>query len=81
MNRPKEIEYATGFIAIRIMRPVDSNIYVILTQWSSEQSFRNWQNSRAYSRAHKNRGTDKGIENVHGVLDGKPFHNIYTVSD
>ena len=80
LNRPRKIENENGFRAIRIMRPMNSNTYVILSQWDSENSFRNWQNSNAYSHAHKHRGTKKGIDQEEGVLKDKPYHRIYNVS-
>ncbi|MFD2752194.1 antibiotic biosynthesis monooxygenase family protein [Virgibacillus siamensis] len=79
-NRPKKIENEDGFWAIRTLRPLSGNMYVILSQWDSINSFKNWQNSSAYSHAHKNRGTKEGIDQEKGVLGGKPSHRIYQVS-
>lgn len=80
LNRPRRIENEPGFKAIRIMRPMDSNTYVILSQWASEEAFRDWQNSVAYSYAHKHRGSEKGIDQDESVLKEKPYHQIYTAS-
>ncbi|CAM3778269.1 antibiotic biosynthesis monooxygenase family protein [Mesobacillus thioparans] len=62
LNRPRMIENEPGFVAIRVLRPLSSNTYIILTIWENESSFENWQKSKAYAHAHKNRGTETGID-------------------
>lgn len=61
-NRARKIESETGFVAIRVCRPLDSDTYVILTLWETEKDFENWKQSQAYNHAHKQRGTEKGID-------------------
>jgi heme-degrading monooxygenase HmoA len=61
LNRPRLIENEPGFSAIRVLRPLSSNTYIILTVWENEAAFENWQQSKAYGHAHKNRGTDAGL--------------------
>ncbi|WP_210364654.1 antibiotic biosynthesis monooxygenase [Bacillus sp. REN3] len=62
LNRPRLIENEPGFVAIRVLRPLSSNTYIILTVWENEGAFENWQKSKAYEKAHKNRGTKAGID-------------------
>lgn len=61
-NRARLIENEPGFKAIRVLRPLSNDTYIILTLWESEQSFLNWQESKAYEKAHEKRGTEKGID-------------------
>lgn len=77
LNRPKRIEDEEGFIAIRVSRPLHGDTYIVVTQWVSEAAFRNWQNSEAYSHAHKKRNTDKGLDRDASVLKAKPYHEVY----
>ncbi|SOC41173.1 antibiotic biosynthesis monooxygenase family protein [Salinicoccus kekensis] len=81
LNRPKKIENEEGFKAIRVSRPLDGDTYIVLTQWTSEEAFRNWQDSEAYSHAHQKRGTDKGLDRDESVLKSKPYHEVYDVSE
>lgn len=37
-----------GSIALRCLKPVKSNNYIILTQWINEKSYLNWEQSPAY---------------------------------
>jgi heme-degrading monooxygenase HmoA len=61
-NRARMIEQEPGFAAIRVLRPMNSNTYIILTQWDSEKDFEGWQQSKAYEKAHEKRGTSEGID-------------------
>ncbi|AIF43130.1 hypothetical protein X953_08165 [Virgibacillus sp. SK37] len=79
LNRPKRIETVDGFVAIRVMKPLEGDTYTILTQWDSENSFRGWQQSKAYQLAHKNRGTKQGIDQQENVLKGKTNYHVYQV--
>ncbi|WLV25901.1 antibiotic biosynthesis monooxygenase [Aciduricibacillus chroicocephali] len=79
LGRARAIEETPGFIAIRVLRPLNDEVYVVLTQWESEQAFRDWQSSSAYSKAHKRRHTAEGLDQRPGVLSKKPFHKLYTV--
>jgi heme-degrading monooxygenase HmoA len=61
-NRARAVENEPGFVAIRVLRPVNSDTYIILTLWENEKDFLNWQTSKAYDHAHKKRGTDEGVD-------------------
>jgi heme-degrading monooxygenase HmoA len=61
-NRARMVEDEPGFVAIRVLRPVNSDTYIILTLWESEKDFLNWQTSKAYDHAHKKRGTAEGVD-------------------
>jgi heme oxygenase (mycobilin-producing) len=64
LNRPRMIENEPGFVAIRVLRPLSSNTYTILTVWENEGAFENWQKSKAYEHTHKKRGTEAGIDSA-----------------
>lgn len=53
LGRARAIEETRGFIAIKVLRPLNDDVYVVLTQWETEQAFKDWQTSSAYSKAHK----------------------------
>jgi heme-degrading monooxygenase HmoA len=53
-NRSKQIENEPGFLAIRVLRPLSSNTYIVLTIWENEKAFSNWKNSPSFKGAHKN---------------------------
>jgi heme-degrading monooxygenase HmoA len=61
-ERARMIEGEPGFVAIRVLRPVNDDTYVILTLWEDESSFKNWQQSKSFEQAHKKRGTSAGAD-------------------
>lgn len=76
-NRAGLIEEEPGFVAIRVLRPLQSDTYVILTLWENEQSFKNWQQSQAYSKAHAKRGTEQGIDKRPNIFPRPSFVTTY----
>lgn len=58
-NRKGNIEGMPGFTALRILRPLQSSTYVVLTQWEDANSFQNWKSSQAFEQAHQNTDAHK----------------------
>ncbi|GGC74020.1 heme-degrading monooxygenase HmoB [Thalassobacillus devorans] len=55
-NRKGGVEQMEGFQALRILRPLKGNTYVVLTQWRNENDFEDWKNSQSFEQAHQNSG-------------------------
>ncbi|ALC80625.1 MULTISPECIES: antibiotic biosynthesis monooxygenase family protein [Bacillus] len=51
-NRSGNIESEPGFIALRLLRPIKSDTYLIVTLWESEHEFTSWKNSSSFEQAH-----------------------------
>lgn len=62
LNRPKLVEHEPGFLSIRVLRPLSSNTYIILTIWENESAFENWRQSKAYENAYKKHSTNTGVD-------------------
>ncbi|ANU14071.1 extracellular polysaccharide biosynthesis protein [Planococcus halocryophilus Or1] len=77
-NRAGMVEKEPGFAAIRVLRPLDSDVYVILTLWEDKQSFIDWQQSQAYGHAHAKRGTKEGIDKRPNIFPRSSFVTSYT---
>ncbi len=77
-NRAGLIEKEPGFVAIRVLRPVDSDTYVIMTLWNEEKDFKQWQQSKAYEHAHKKRGTSEGIDHQKSYFPRPSYVTTYT---
>ncbi len=77
-NRARAIENEPGFIAIRVLRPVSSDTYIILTEWSGPKSFEAWQTSQAYTQAHEKRGTEEGIDKRPNIFSSASYVTTYT---
>ncbi|WP_017379228.1 antibiotic biosynthesis monooxygenase family protein [Paenisporosarcina sp. TG-14] len=77
-NRARAIENEPGFIAIRVLRPVGSDTYIILTEWTGPSSFIAWQTSQAYNKAHEKRGTGDGIDKRPNIFSSASYVTTYT---
>ncbi|MBS4188785.1 antibiotic biosynthesis monooxygenase [Bacillus sp. FJAT-49705] len=47
-NKEKRFERLPGLIANRVLRPLKSDTYVILTLWKNEQSYKDWESSQSF---------------------------------
>ncbi|MFX3673797.1 MAG: antibiotic biosynthesis monooxygenase [Paenisporosarcina sp.] len=76
-NRARAIEDEPGFIAIRVLRPVSSDTYIVLTEWTGPGSFEAWQSSQAYSKAHEKRSTDDGMDKKPNIFSSASYVTTY----
>jgi len=79
-KRARAIESEPGFIAIRVLRPVGSDTYIILTEWTGSSSFQAWQKSQAYDKAHEKRGLDDGIAQRPNIFSSASYVSTYTTA-
>ncbi|PLR97722.1 antibiotic biosynthesis monooxygenase family protein [Bacillus sp. T33-2] len=77
-NRAKQIENEPGFAAIRVLRPITSNTYVIFTVWENETAFENWQKSKSFENAHKKQGSGQASAGQ-SIFAGPSYVTKYTV--
>lgn len=79
-NRAGLIEKEPGFIAIRVLRPLKSNTYVILTIWEKESDFDKWTKSQSFNKAHnKSGGVHPKPDSTVTIFSGESYVTKYTV--
>ncbi|MFQ5827908.1 MAG: antibiotic biosynthesis monooxygenase family protein [Candidatus Methylomirabilia bacterium] len=49
------VEHMPGFVRLEILRPLESEAYMVMTWWESEAHFKAWTESREFREAHANR--------------------------
>ena len=54
-SRAHKVDGMPGFIRNEILRPIQSDYYVILTYWKSKEAFIAWTESKEFKEAHKSR--------------------------
>lgn len=77
-NRSKQIENEPGFTAIRVLRPMTSNTYVILTIWEDKTAFENWKNSPSFKEAHSDKRVENGIDS-HPIFSSPSYVTKYKI--
>lgn len=52
-SRAGEVDRTAGFEAFELLRPVDGqDAYLVYTRWDTQESFRAWSESQAFTRGH-----------------------------
>jgi heme oxygenase (mycobilin-producing) len=77
-NIDQMIQGEPGLIAIRVLKPLSSSTYVILTQWEDESAFSNWKTSISYEKVHEKIGTGHGKAHTQ-IFSGTSYVNKYII--
>jgi len=72
-NQPK-IENVPGFQAFRLLKPVKGHVFVVLTQWTSENDFKIWQESDGFAESH-----DNSSIKPQAYMPDKPYLTSYSM--
>ncbi|MBO0603360.1 antibiotic biosynthesis monooxygenase [Sporosarcina sp. E16_3] len=80
-DRAGAIESELGFIAFRLLRPLDSDTYIVLTEWSESTYYARWKNSSSFDKAHPLNSADAGIDNTLHIFSSAPYVTTYTTRD
>ncbi|MGX9135867.1 antibiotic biosynthesis monooxygenase family protein [Rummeliibacillus sp. JY-2-4R] len=51
LDRVNAIENDPGFIAFRLLKPLDDETYIVLSEWNGPHSFEAWKASKTYKEA------------------------------
>lgn len=78
-NSPGLVEHEPGFVAKRVLRPLSSDTYVIMTLWEKEQHFLNWQQSKSYVQAHNKPGTYEGMDQQKTIFPRPSYVTKYFI--
>src|SRR3954466_11670198 len=66
-RRAAEVESMPGFLGFELLRPVEGeNRYFVYTRWESEDAFRAWVESPAFTRGHAQAARDSSGTVAHG---------------
>ena len=78
-NRTGKIENEPNFIAIRALRPLSSNTYIILTAWSDEISYQKWNSTNSFTEALEIKGAGKGEDSLPNFFASATYVSKYTI--
>lgn len=79
-NRQGRIEKQPGFVALRVLRPVASNTYVILTLWEDQKSFQKWKESESFQKSHYKPETKASGQPVN-IFSGPSYVTTYSIAE
>ncbi len=75
-NKTASIEAESGFAAIRVLKPLNSQTYLVLTIWDTEQAFQSWKASSSY-KASLNFAND--TESTEKFFASMPYVKTYSI--
>jgi len=56
LGRERHMAEAPGFLRFQLMRPQNGQEYLVVSEWESEQAFKDWISSDLFKRAHRGDG-------------------------
>lgn len=71
------VQNISGIIAHRLLRSLDSNTYIILTQWSKKVYFNLWQDSTSYLQLLGTNQAGTGLEKKPHMFSSAPYVTTY----
>lgn len=79
-TRAGSIEKEPGIVALRILRPINSETYIILTVWEKQANFLNWKNSDFYQQTFNTSDTNLPVTNSsQKMFSGEAYTTQYTI--
>lgn len=79
-NRDGAIDNQPGFVGIRVLRPLSSDTYVILTLWKNEADFDGWKNSSDFGKSHQKGGSGpEGVKPPRKIFSGASYVTKYYI--
>lgn len=75
--RSNQIEGQPGFIAFRLLRPLDSDTYVVMTEWTEASDFDRWKNSSAFKASHQSADTKVFTDNTTHIFSSASYVTTY----
>ncbi|CAM3263529.1 antibiotic biosynthesis monooxygenase [Filibacter tadaridae] len=76
-NRAGAIESEPGFVAFRLLRPLDSDTYIVMTEWTGASSFTRWQNSNSFAQAHSATEKAAGVDKTPHIFSSASYVTTY----
>ncbi|MET3576547.1 antibiotic biosynthesis monooxygenase family protein [Bhargavaea ullalensis] len=77
-NRAKMMDGVPGFLTYRLLRPVKSDTYRVLTAWNSKDHYELWKGSKAFEQAHAKQREPLPAEKVQHIFTSASYVTEYT---
>ncbi|MFS0782963.1 antibiotic biosynthesis monooxygenase family protein [Bacillus sp. 1P06AnD] len=78
-ERLQKARHQEGFLSGRLLQPLGSEIYIILTQWQDESAFNAWQSNEKFFEESQHE-TPSALVNPQSLFTGKATLNKYYVT-
>ncbi len=76
-ERAQKIAEELGFIAFRLLRPLESDTYLVMTEWSTSTYYTMWKNSSSFQDTHLTDPSDAGVDSTPHIFTGAASETTY----
>lgn len=76
-SRADTISEEPGLIALRFLRPMNSDTYIIFTQWTEKRHFELWKKSPIYASVHIADESGVGLDKRPHIFTSAPYVTTY----
>lgn len=76
-SRIQEISEELGFVAYRLLRPLKSETYIVLTQWTSKVFLNLWLDSPTYKKLQESIEHEAGLDKMQRIFLSAPYVTTY----
>ena len=73
----QDISGEPGFVAYRLLRPLNSETYIVLTQWTSKVFLNLWLESPTYKKLHESIEHEVGLDKMQHIFLSAPYVTTY----
>lgn len=76
-SRADTISAESGLIAFRFLRPINSDTYIVFTQWTEKHHFETWKKSPTYAHVHITDESGVGLDKRPHIFTSAPYLTTY----
>lgn len=67
----------SGFVAFRLLRPLNSDTYIVLTEWEQSTDYDRWHNSAAFAASNHSTDLKQFSDNTTHIFSSAPYVTTY----
>ncbi|WP_342513028.1 antibiotic biosynthesis monooxygenase [Sporosarcina sp. FSL K6-1522] len=76
-TRSSIVDSELGFIAFRLLRPLNSDTYIMLTEWTDAAHYNRWKDSAVFRDSHFADTLEAGVDNQLHMFSSAPYITTY----
>lgn len=76
-SRQSKLEEQPGFVAFRLLRPIDGDTYIVLTEWEDPAHFEQWKESQDFKGSHSKNQEPANETNAAQIFASQSYVTTY----
>ncbi len=80
-GQERTLDAEPGFIAFRLLRPLNSDTYIVMTEWSNITYYTMWKNSSSFKHTHFMDQSEAGVDSTLHIFTSAPSVTTYIAKE